>query len=302
MTIGVVATGKDVAHKVVQVFRAIEPIATGAIGGFVTMVVITDSGDIHYFETQNGGVSELCEDVLAISNTTQIGLISSGAYRPGPLSRFLAWDKEGNIVSGHRFPQSSDSTGVPLNQRLLQTIQEFQGINNSRLTDLININPTVDAGFIATDKQGNLFQADTMFVQRRPDTFTLCKQDRNRSVGVTMNSIASAEQVARLICDIVMAEDKASPRITLGADATIVASKREAINITASNRVISVETDDPGYFLDKHEGSLFIVGTPVYRLGELVGFVKEEPYVLCNFGQIKFLCGSEEVLLSIELA
>lgn len=298
MTIGVVATGSNIAHDVVRAFKAIESIASGAIGGFVTMVVSTQDGKNHYFETQNGGVTSLYEQVLSLENANQIGLISSGAYRPTPLSRFLAWDDDGNIVSGHRFPQLESINGLPLNKELLTVIQE-QGIQSLPLNSLLAANPSIDAGYVATDKKGKLFQADCEFVQQRKDRYALCERKDDRSIAITLNSISPAKQVAEMICRIAMDKPEASQSIKLDLGAIINTSRDNAIHVDACNKVTSIETCDKNSLSPSYEGPLFVAGTPVYLSGELQGFVVDEPYTRCSGGKIQFLCGADEVELSM---
>ncbi|WP_026958857.1 DUF6963 family protein [Aliagarivorans taiwanensis] len=306
MTIGIVADGPNIALKVVDALSRAEQFAGGAIGGFVTMVVFDEHNQPHYFDTQNGGVTALQGRVAELQGSQRIGLISSGAWRPEPLSRFLAWDEQGNIVSGHRFPQLLISSGEALNQRLLSEIQD-RGINAEQLDGLLAEHPDLDAGFVAIDKLGGLYQQDCAMLSERDDTAAGLVCTKTCSIALTMNSIAPAELVKDFIIGSVTRPEQELGAICLNSDTELRVAPSNKLFVDAAGQVIRAELNDQRCFAPYYEGSLFLKGTKVYNPQGLYGMTADEPYVVCTHGRISFLCveqgkdGAEQLSLNCEV-
>lgn len=299
MTIGIVATGPNIAPEVVSALSGMEQLARGALGGFVALVVRTGDGKMHYFETQNGGVHSLSNQISILEDSRAIGLISSGPFRPEPLNRFLAWDEQGNIVSGHRFPQLPSRSGLPINLELLSLVQQF-GIHPEKLDAIITENAELDAGFVVMDCNGNLYQRDTLKVGARKDTGSSQGFSGEKAIAVALNSISFPELVCDFLVRRVLEPDYLP--VLLDKEVTIHSSSQgqDQIQIDPQRRVTSLYLTDSAFLKPHYEGALVYSGTPVYQGGELIGVTEDEPYVVCHSGKIKFLNGQACALLKVK--
>ena len=91
MTIGIAAFGPKAGAGIIAGLGAVEKIGRGAIGGFVSLVVLTDDGRLLRASVQVGGSEALFSEELPpeIAQAQCAGLISSGPNRPEPLSQFI---------------------------------------------------------------------------------------------------------------------------------------------------------------------------------------------------------------------
>ena len=128
MTIGIAVTGDGAGLAAFRALEAVERVARGAIGGFVSFVVISEGGALLRAETQRGGTSTLFVEgertgatpPPAVADARFAALMSSGPDRPTPLAQFTPGDAAHGLVTGHRLPNMpGDGTDRPLNEAVL---------------------------------------------------------------------------------------------------------------------------------------------------------------------------------------
>lgn len=290
----------------------IEHVADGAIGGFVSLVVMDSHHKATFFECQKGGVSALFGNAnrivdektlpVEILESKRAGLISSGPHRPCPLARFLAWDESGNIVSGHRFPQSPTQDGIALNQMLLSVIQKH-GAHSPEVHQLLSENSHLDAGFVAVDANNRMLCEDTLRVAARNDTARMQTQAKDFVFGITMNSIQPSRLISQLLASKL--NDKLQhaslsahvPRISINTETQILAGSAPMVEVDSDNRVVSIVTPETCWFEAHSEGALLEKGTPIAHKGQLIGTTLEEPYTTASEGRICALSGKEKMTL-----
>ena len=298
MTIGVVVRGPKAGAALVKCMASIEMIACGSIGGFVSLVVLKQDGEPIFYECQTGGVTALFgldknqNLPLELTHSDRAAIISSGPNRPKPLHRFLAWDKTGNIVSGHRFPHTETGEGVPLNQTALDIIQ-VKGCHQHALTELLNNNETLDAGLVAMDSVGHVFQGDTNRVKVRGDTASMVFDTPEYAFAITLNSIRPPMLIANLLGEKLKQELRIDnpPELSINSLASVTAADNRSVEINDINEVININTPETCWFSPRNEGALIETGTPITRYGVPVGRIQDEPYVVTSNGKIESLSG-----------
>ncbi|MBX2838586.1 MAG: hypothetical protein KTR35_17135 [Gammaproteobacteria bacterium] len=312
MTIGIVARGEKAGVALVSSLGAIEHVAEGAVAGFVSLVVFDERNSATFFESQTGGVTGLFGNLYGfieadtlpreIQEATRAGLISSGPHRPSPLSRFLAWDENGNIVSGHRFPQTPAQDGTPLNQSVLLTLQAT-GDNSKALQQVLEKNEFADAGIVALDTNNNVYCEDTKRVKRRGDTASVTMCTKNYSFGFSMNSIYPPTLIAELLT-VKLSNSlrkaslpKQSHCISIKLDAEILKGAQPKVHINDNLAVMSIVTAETCWFENYCEGALLETGTPILLDGMFVGTILEESYITASNGNICSLSGQNELTL-----
>ena len=299
MTIGLLVRGKNSGQALVSTMCAIESIAQGAIGGFVSLLTWHKEHGTKHFECQNGGISSLLKEPLPeeILGCQRIMMISSGANRPTPLDRFLAWDPLGNMVSGHRFPQSK-ANGQPLNQKILNILQA-QGADQTALEKLLAEFPSLDAGYVAMDASGQVIQANCDRVSQRNDIGQGQFESQNYAYSFTFNSIEPVSVVTELLTQRLHQTLQAinRPKLLLDADTRICESHLLQANVDKNMRVTEVLTPDSHWFDDFSEGALIETGMSIFREGKLLGYALNEPYTLVKKGRIESLTGEKSIFL-----
>ena len=307
MTIGVVLRGPSAGAALVQSLASLENVALGSIGGFVSLVVLTKGKQPQFYQIQNGGVSALFatngNKILpdSLVESDRAALISSGPNRPEPLNRFLAWDDAGNLVSGHRFPHTYSASGFPLNQVALNLIQN-NGCAENQLKDLMKQNDHLDAGLVAMDVAGTLFQGDTARVRARGDTASAAVQTDDYAFSITLNSIRPANLIALMLAEKLKHSMSADTRpvLSIDTDAKICAADTKAVIINDLSNVIAINTPEQCWFTGSTEGALMETGTHIIKNGICVGRMQDEPYVIANNGQLISLSGEQAVKLRYE--
>lgn len=312
MTIGIVACGKKAGIAVVSALGAIEHVAEGAIAGFVSLVVLDEHNNSTFFECQTGGITVLFGNSHGfidantlpreIQEATRAGLISSGPHRPSPLSRFLAWDEYGNIVSGHRFPQTPIQDGTPLNRRVLDTLQATPD-NPKALHELLAKNQNLDAGIVALDTAKNVYCEDTKRVSKREDTASATMCTKDYTFGFSMNSIYPPTLITELLTVKLTDSLRRSsvPKqihsISIKLDADICKGTRPTVHINDNLDVVNIVTTETCWFENHCEGALLETGTPIYLGEKIVGTILEESYITASNGRICSLSGQNELTL-----
>ena len=304
MTIGIVVRGPQAGTALVNSLSAIESIAEGSIGGFVSFVVLDKDHTPTFYKCQAGGITSLfaCENKsdlpIELMNATRAALISSGPNRPEPLHRFLAWDDKGNLVSGHRFPHMQTKQNIPLNQQALSILQMY-GSDEHRLDELIEQNPDLDAGLVTMDAHGCIYQSNTARVAARGDTASRNMQTPEYAYSITLNSILPPDPIAEILAVKLQRrlELDRRPVLHVTTDSPISNSNVKSVEIDDTGRVVNINTPERHWFSPEHEGALIETGTIVLRDSVTIGKVHEEPYVISRNGKIIALSGKQNVSL-----
>ena len=304
MTIGVVLRGPQAGAALVQSLASIENVATGSIGGFVSLVVSTPGKKAQFHEIQSGGVSALFDTNSnkslpeSLMNSTRAAIISSGPNRPKPLHRFLAWDNDGNLVSGHRFPHAPTTNGIPLNQEALISMQNT-GCAGHQLNDLMQQNDHLDAGLVALDAAGNLFQGDTSRVKARGDTANITAQTESYAFSITLNSIRPTSLIAPILAEKLKQalSTDSRPVLSINTHVSICSAEKKSVIIDDVDDVVAINTPEQCWLSGSTEGALIETGTRIIRNGLFVGCIEDEPYVISCDGKILSLSGEQAVKL-----
>ena len=155
MTIGIAAFGPKAGAGIIAGLGAVEKIGRGAIGGFVSLVVLTDDERLLRASVQVGGSEALFPEELPpeIAQAQCAGLISSGPNRPEPLSQFITAKIGVGIVTGHRMPHTEGKDKIALNSMVLAEMEAGKDPQTA-IDYVLNLYPNADAGFLAVSVNG----------------------------------------------------------------------------------------------------------------------------------------------------
>ena len=214
MTIGIATTGESAGLAAFRALEAVERVARGAIGGFVSFVVISQAGDLLRAETQRGGTGTLfvegertgASPPPDVAGARFAALMSSGPDRPAPLAQFTPGDAAAGLVTGHRLPNMpGDGAERALNQAVLARLASGADARSAVETELAR-HPEADAGLIALDRQGRLHAQNSAFVGGRGDlgAALLADDQRGHRVAVLHNAIHPIGGLAALAAGVAM--------------------------------------------------------------------------------------------------
>ena len=115
MTIGIAVHGPQAARAALAGLEAVEAVGRGAIGGFVSLSVITPGRKLIDLGVQRGGAQAmLAQPGMAQTDGARLAvLMSSGPDRPEPLSQFTPCDPAAGLITGHRLPNMPGPDGIP---------------------------------------------------------------------------------------------------------------------------------------------------------------------------------------------
>ena len=157
MTIGMVAIGPAAGAGIIAGLRGVEKIGRGAIGGFVSLAILSDDGRLLRANVQDGGAEALFSNEIPheIAQAQLAGLISSGPNRPEPLSQFITAKTGVGIVTGHRMPQTKGKDKIPLNSVVLAEMASGKD-PQAAIDHVLHLYPDIDAGFLAVSVHGRI--------------------------------------------------------------------------------------------------------------------------------------------------
>lgn len=305
MTIGIAATGPWAGAGVLAGLRAVENIASGAIGGFVSLAVLTQDNQLLRAETQVNGTRGLFRGPVPkrILNAPFAGLISSGPDRPEPLSQFVAAAPGIGIVTGHRFPQSAVGDGRPANRLILEAM-EAGAAPGAAIDGLIAQYPDLDAGFIALSVTGEIGLGNMPSVLRRSDHgAAIWQSDTGRAQVATIhNAILPRRTLAALTNEIVLDEMRHREMtvhvITVSAGAVLRHGPCAEIHVDQTCNAVRILHPDAG---DMRGTVSFGLGdrVKVLKQGEFLGWLGLEPFMTITDGTILSLDGKPFVDLPV---
>lgn len=310
MTIGIGASGQNAGLAVWRALNRVERVATGSIGGFATFAVLTSAGNAHIYTTQRGGSRTLFtegdtvleEPPATVVAAPMAAVISSGPDRPEPLSQFLAVKSDVGLVTGHRLPNRPGPDGEPLNQQVLQRLED--GATPVEAVDAITeVNPAADAGFIAVSSDGAVAAGNTRKVVQRPDTAQASQHGNTFGIAVMLNAITPADAVAALAASIgsthIEPESEAAMTIQVAAGISVEHGSQDLVEVDESNTVNRIQTSDETLLSGEQVGAVPYLGSLVLRDGKRIGKTASEPNTVLKDGTITQLSGQDSFDISI---
>ena len=311
MTIGIVVAGAGAGLAAFQALRAVERVARGAIGGFVSFVALTENGPIRAL-TQRGGTATLFTDGETtgvvppppIARAKAAALMSSGPDRPEPLDQFVAVRPGVGLVSGHRVPNRPGVDGRSLLQATLEAMAAGADAEAAVRAQLAR-NPDADAGLIALDAKGGLFAGNSALVARRTDLghARWVDAETGAAVAVLHNSIhpvrGLAELAAGVALDAMNPGDRVDRRVRLAAGVKLRQGPREALLIDSDDRVVALAVVRPELLSGRHAGG--VLGfRPEVRCGDrVVGEAVVLPSLTVAAGRVATVSGALEAWVGV---
>ncbi len=313
MTIGIAVTGKGAGIAAFRALAAVEKVARGAIGGFVSFVAITADGTLARAETQRGGTATLftsgeatgVEPPAPIAAARFAALMSSGPDRPAPLAQFTPGDPAVGLVTGHRLPNvPGEGATLPLNVATLDRMRGGAGPREAIEAEL-TLHPEADAGLIALDLEGRLHLANSRFVERRGDLGAVRLEDpaRGHAAAVLHNAIEPRHGLAMLAVatalDSMAPPDRADSFIRLDAGLLLESGAADALEVDADGRVVRITVSRHHLLDGRRDGSVLGFATPVRCDGRLLGHTIGDPYCVIEAGRLVSMSGQPSVTLGI---
>lgn len=291
MTIGIAISGPGAVACALAALRAVEAVGRGAIGGFVSLVAISN-GQLLDASVQDGGSEALLGGGLpeAFNDARLAALMSSGPNRPEPLIQFTPGDAEVGLITGHRLPNMPGPAGIPPNIVALEAMR--RGATAAEAVGrALHSAPDADAGLIGLELGGNIGIANSRSVARRDDLGGVVHSDpiTGLRIGVLHNSIFPHRVLAELA--VVAAVDYAAPEDAFTAQARIVGhsvtvGSTRALDVDASGEIVGITVSEPIWLSPSWEGSPVERGDPVMFGGREIGRVVREVYCRLEEGRI----------------
>ena len=311
MTIAIGACGPNAGLAIFRGLQAAEAVGEGAIRGFVMFATITPDGTLHRYETQRGGTRTLFIDgettgvapPIAVNEAIAAALISSGPDRPVPLSQFLAADSQAGLVTAHRVPQGPSVNGIPLNVEVLQALRAGKSAE-AAVVSVLAENPHADVGFIAVDRQGNLYLQNAPRVQKRPDIGFAHREDTatGAKLAVLHNAIEPCNSLAPLVADIAFRQMVAVTPVvrwfTISAGIPVVHGEVDAVEVDGQGVAQTVVTSDRSFTTGERSGVAIYLHSLVRQGDQVLGKTLFEPICIVRDGRIIEMSGQKTLNMS----
>lgn len=308
MTIGIAAHGPNAGKAVLRALAAVEAVAHGAIGGFVSLVVIAGNGRIVRAEVQRGGTGALFPEAeggvpVEIAEAMTAALMSSGPDRPEPLEQFTPGDAAAGLVTGHRMPNTIGASGVTLNEEVLGLMRGGVAPDGA-VGQVVRANPEVDAGVLAITPDGRIGAANTAHVEKRGDAgkALLGSWEEGAIVAVLHNAIHPHRPIAALATEVAMDVMRPSDRpddwITFNEGVALSFGSSNAVVVNGSGAVTAIVVDNPNFLTG--QWSLGIgYQTPVQRESDPIAIMLYEPYMVVSDGRLRTIDGQESLSIPV---
>ncbi len=305
MTIGIAATGPWAGAGVLAGLRAVEAVGRGAIKGFVSLAVLTESQELLRAETQDGGTKGLFADQPPerILSAPYAALISSGPNRPTPLSQFVAAAPGVGLVTGHRFPHMVAKDGNPLNANVLASMGSGLSAQTA-IDDVIAANPELDAGFVALSTKGEIGWGNMPSVLRRFDHGAATRNCEETGAVVTAlhNAIYPHRAIALVASEVALDEmrlrDTTIRTITVSSGVELSLGERPEIHVDKASHATRI-LHPQAQVLAKETSVGMGDRVKVVQVGEILGWLGHEPFMVIRNGSIFTLDGQTEVELPV---
>lgn len=307
MTIGIAALGPWAGAGTLAGLRAVEAVGRGAIGGFVSLAVLTSDGRLVRAETQRDGTKGLFPDMPPeeVLTAPVAALISSGPDRPTPLSQFVVAAPGVGIVSGHRFPHVATNDGTALNTLVLAAMERGSAPQEA-IDEVVAAHPGYDAGFVAVSVDGALGLGNMPGVHRLMNRGALVQQSDDTRVGVATlhNAIHPNKAIAPLANEVVL--DEIQQRTTkvqtmsLAAGTNLRPGESAEIHI---GKNFKIERATHPFAPTTSSETSFGVGdrVRVFQFGKPIGWLGREPFMIVRNGVIESLDGEREIHVPVLL-
>ncbi len=305
MTIGIAATGPWAGAGILAGLRAVEAVGRGAIGGFVSVAVLTSDQRLLRVETQSGGKRGLFADdpPKDILQAPLAALISSGPDRPEPLSQFIAANPGVGLVTGHRFPQALMRDGQPLNGAILKAMEQGRTAQQA-VDELIAAEPGFDAGFIALSAGGSFGIGNMPSVLRRADQGVAMRrcETTSASVAALHNAIQPHKAIGLLAVeaalDAIQLRQTVQRDITLRAGLRLKRGEAPEVHIDAGGQATGMTHPQAN---DLQEEMSFGMGDRVRLMqdGTQLGWLGHEPFMVVKRGVVVSLDGKDSLQVPV---
>ncbi len=298
MTIGIAAHGPAAGRAILFSLRAVERLATGAIGGFVSVAAIGRDRRIHRADIQNGGATALLAEgrvPRAVLEASSAVLMSSGPNRPEPLSQFTPAAVGVGLVTGHRFPNNRGGDGLSLGEKVLAAMGGGAAPREA-VEGVARDNPDADAGLVALSVDGAVFAADTAFIGRFGDRGGTMREatDGRARVAILHNGIEPSESLAPLLAELIVKAMAPVPTVAgtleLRAGTPVVVGEEAGLVLSDRGEIAVVRLLDDGGL-----GGPWSCGigyrAAVWRAGGPIGFCLDEPFLVTEDGRVASVNG-----------
>jgi len=301
MTIGIAASGPNAGKAILEGLRALERVAGGAVGGFISLAAIDRDGLLQRCAAQDGGAEALLRDGAvpdAALSAERAVLMSSGPNRPEPLAQFTPADPRAGLVTGHRFPNNPDRHGVPLGEAVLALLREGWSARDA-VEQITADNPTADAGLIALSMDGRMHSGNTAYVDGFADAGGAMAEggDGRARVCILHNAIAPNKTLAPFLAEFILQSmlppEPASGFVTMRRGTPLILAATTGLRIDPAGDVTAVMVADPRTL---HGSCSLGIGyrAAVMRQDEWVGSVLYEPFIVVRDGAVASLDGAGE--------
>ncbi|GEO42888.1 hypothetical protein SAE02_70360 [Skermanella aerolata] len=307
MTIGIAAHGPLAGRAILDGLALAERIGKGAVGGFVSLVVIGVDGRLHRAETQQGGTTSLFGGgtiPVVIAEAQFAALMSSGPDRPAPLSQFTPADAGIGLVTGHRLPNTVGSNGIALNVEVLALMRSGLGPAEA-VEQVLAENPTVDGGIIAISVDGRIHAADTAYVAMFHDAGKAVLHsafDPGITVAVLHNAIRPWRGlglvVAETVLDVMDPPDAADREVHLVSGIPVVSGPGNSIHVDESGAAIRLTVSNRKFLTGEWHLGLGPHASIVVA-NRNVGVALYEPYLVLSDGYLRSVDGVDEFELPV---
>jgi hypothetical protein len=301
MTIGIAAAGPRAGWAILNTLARLEPLAEGAIGGFLSVAVMHPDGQIQRAHIQSGGARALMDAGFdpAIGAANRAVLMSSGPNRPEPLSQFTPARPDIGLVTGHRFPNTLDCDGMLLGESALS--QSATGTAPDRIcAEIMARNPRADAGLILLDKSGRIGLANSALVATYPDAGKALIVRSTYTAAVLHNAIRPSDSLAALVIEMVSEQLRTEVRsgvsVELHAGVPVSSSDTASAIMVEANRVVALR------LATMHNGdALWSAGLGpqacLVKDGHTIGFATIDPFLLIRDGNLISANGKQTIQL-----
>lgn len=292
--------------------RAVESVARGAIGGFVSIVVIGGDGRLLRAETQRGGTRTLftlgeatgVAPPAPFADARIAALMSSGPDRPAPLAQFTPADARIGLVTGHRLPNMPGVDGEPVNQAVIRRMGAGASPRAAIEAELAR-NPEADAGLIALDCDGQIHLANSAFVAGRSDLGSALMSDpeTGATVGVLHNAILPHQGLALLAAstalDAIAPADRCDFEVELTAGLTLELADENCVHLAGGRRIERVTVTQNSWLASCCQGAAINFAARVRRDGAVIGRTTSEPYCVAEHGRLRSISGQDRAFIGV---
>ena len=305
MTIGIAAIGPAAGSGIIAGLRAVEKIGRGAIGGFVSLVILSDDGRLLRASVQDGGAEALFpeETPREIAQAQFAGLISSGPNRPEPLSQFITAKPGVGIVTGHRMPHTKGKDKIALNSIVLAEMASGKDPQEA-IDRVVGLYPDMDAGFLAVSVDGRMGIGNCQSVLTRRDKGMgiLNVKSGAAKVATIHNSIFPHGLVSTLANHVAMDTmfHQGIPKqwIIIKSGITLKFGARTQVHIDSSSMVEHIVTSNNTCLNGSWAVGLGDI-VEVLSRGVRLGYLGYEPFMTLLNGQIVDIDGYKEIKLPV---